>query len=201
MTENQNPATTDDVQGHMPRRMFTDDQSQSLGQSGSAGAGRLTDDDVEGHMPHRKLTDDQPQDADDVEGHMPRHKFTDDQVEGHMPVKRGIDADAADDTEGHMPLRKFTDDEVDPTGHVVRPRGITDDTDDTEGHARRHFTDDTDDTEGHGHRRLMDDSDDTEGHAVTGGYRPTSPKADDGEDDVAGHLSGALGSQKKTEDG
>ena len=50
-------------------------------------------------------------------------------------------------------------------------------------------------------------TDDVEGHAyesgpdalAVGGLRPTHPKADH-EDDVAGHLSGALGSRKRTED-
>lgn len=38
------------------------------------------------------------------------------------------------------------------------------------------------------------------GDAVAGGLRPTHPKGDDDEpDDVAGHLSGALGSKKKTD--
>ena len=87
------------------------------------------------------------------------------------------------------------------------------DTDDTAGHAARGEAaaaerDETDDTAGHGFRRLTDDgSDDVEGHVArsgrdtlaVGGLRPTHPKTDD-EDDVAGHLSGALGSKKRTDD-
>lgn len=74
-----------------------------------------------------------------------------------------------------------------------------------------------DDVEGHGIKYKFadaerDEADDTEGHAVGTGarapvagtgsrqlLRPTHPRAED--DDVAGHLSGALGAKKKTEDG
>ena len=68
-------------------------------------------------------------------------------------------------------------------------------------------TPNNDDVEGHGFRgNVTADTDDVEGHAyrpgrdALGGHRPTHPKADDA-DDVSGHLSGALGSIKKTEDG
>jgi hypothetical protein len=67
-----------------------------------------------------------------------------------------------------------------------------------------------DDVEGHmprltgGRLSDADPTDEVERRAVTGGsevaqtYRPTHPKAVDS-DDVSGHLSGALGSKKKTE--
>ncbi len=100
------------------------------------------------------------------------------------------DPTPTEDVEGHMPFRKFTDDQPqgdDAEGHVLRGRGFTDD--------------EPDDTEGHGRVRVTDEDDDTEGHAVTGGFRPTHPKVEDADDDVAGHLSGALGSRKKSEDG
>ena len=69
--------------------------------------------------------------------------------------------------------------------------------DDVQGHAARGKAVDA------GH----DESDDVTGHALrsgrdplVGGLRPTHPKAQDDEDDVAGHLSGALGTKKKTDD-
>lgn len=46
-----------------------------------------------------------------------------------------------------------------------------------------------DDVEGHMYRS---------GRNTAGAYQPTTPKVDD-TDDVSGHLSGALGSKKKTE--
>ena len=59
---------------------------------------------------------------------------------------------------------------------------------------------DPDDTEGHGSRHPLadadrDQTDDTQGH----GARFPGVEAERDEDDVAGHLSGALGSKKKTE--
>ncbi len=129
------------------------------------------------------MTEQQPTPAtDDVEGHVARVKFVD------------AERDETDDTEGHK-WRMGADAE-------------RDETDDTEGHRWRLKADaerdETDDTEGHGRRFYRanaerDETDDTEGHAVVGGLRPTHPRADDGEDDVAGHLSGALGSKKKTD--
>ncbi|MGY1701831.1 hypothetical protein [Geodermatophilus sp. SYSU D00766] len=84
------------------------------------------------------------------------------------------------------------------------------DPDDVEGHADRRprwnadaERDETDDVGGHGSKGrtgYVQESDDVEGHSVIGGLRPTHPKARDEDDDVAGHLSGALGSKKKTED-
>ncbi len=90
-------------------------------------------------------------------------------------------------------------------------------TDDVEGHGIRiKFADaerdGTDDVEGHAYKSARadaerDETDDVEGHAyksgrgtLAGGLQPTHPKADDEEDDVTGHLSGALGSKKKTDD-
>jgi len=115
--------------------------------------------------------------------------------------------DDLDDTEGHR-------------RHFFRADAERDESDDTEGH-RRHFfradaeRDESDDTEGDLHRSRMadaerDEADDTGGHAlgptarepVRGagqGLQPTHPKVSDDADDVAGHLSGALGSKKKTE--
>ena len=63
---------------------------------------------------------------------------------------------------------------------------------------------DSDDTEGHTMEVGIgytdgDESDDVKGYGVTGGYRPTQTKAGS-DDDVAGYLSGALGSKKRTED-
>jgi hypothetical protein len=63
-----------------------------------------------------------------------------------------------------------------------------------------------DDVEGHAVRSGRN-SGDVEGHVwrfgrdTVGAYAPTSPKTDDTDDtdDVSGHLSGALGSKKKTE--
>jgi hypothetical protein len=123
-------------------------------------------------------------DPDDVEGHASRVRFADAErdethdVEGHG-AKRPADVEheAPDDVEGHR-------------RHFGRADAERDETDDVEGH-RRHFG--RADAE-------RDETDDVEGHGAIGGLRPTHPKATDGEDDVTGHLSGALGSKKKTED-
>jgi hypothetical protein len=69
--------------------------------------------------------------------------------------------------------------------------------DDVEGHGSRFngFTGGAEDV-GHAARSGHFQS----GHASTlGGPRPTHPKTDD-DTDVSGHLSGALGSKKKTHD-
>jgi hypothetical protein len=113
---------------------------------------------------------------------------TRDAVEGHVgKVKFGqVHDDQADDAQGHG-------------------RARFDEADDTEGHGRARF-DESDDTAGHGRARL-DEADDTQGHGhrnpVAGKgsgqiLQPTHPRADEA-DDVEGHLSGALGSKKKTE--
>ena len=116
--------------------------------------------------------------------------------------------DDLDDTEGHLHRSRMADAE----------RDEADDTDDTEGH-RRHFfradaeRDEADDADADGRRYADaegDEADDTGGHALgptarepvrgaAQGLQPTHPKVSDDADDVAGHLSGALGSKKKTE--
>ncbi len=114
-------------------------------------------------------------------------------MEPQQPTTHRTDPD---DVEGHTTRIRFADAE-------------TDETDDTEGHGAKRPADAereaSDDVEGHGRRYYKadaerDETDDVEGHGVVGGYRPTHPKASDEEDDVAGHLSGALGSKKKTDD-
>ena len=61
---------------------------------------------------------------------------------------------------GSLGGEAINDDEVE--GHIM-----TDQDQDTEGHAGRRTLTDDDDTEGHAGRRTLTDDDDTEGHATT----------------------------------
>ncbi len=132
-----------------------------------------------------------------MEPQQPTTHRTDDDVEGHGRRFYRADAeqDETDDVEGHRRNFRHADAEVDETDdveghrrHFFRADAEQDETDDVEGHRRHFFRADAE----------QDETDDVEGHGITGGLRPTHPRSSD--EDVAGHLSGALGSKKHTED-